>query len=253
MRGSLVLVAAIAAGLAGCGNNGRQPARGTADEVRATLHAYADATRDHDYRAQCALISLASALSAARLAPGAHDCVSALAVINRHTKPAQRKLIDAATVTLSGDRASVRSDGGGTAQLVRQNGGWRIEILPPSPAVPDPVAAGEVPQAATSSAAAASGGPADGDAAAKSDARQAVSLIESCVADRGTYAACVPVDGMPTDALPVDVRAVSADGYEIAVRSASGTEYRITRGPSGIVQRSCTAAQESSGCPDGTW
>jgi hypothetical protein len=248
MRRPLLLAAALATAVAGCGQD-RHAAGAAGEEVRATLYAYADAVRAHDYGAQCRLISLVSALSAVRTVAGARDCTSAMAVLNRETKPAERAVIAAAAITVSGGRAAARSGAGRAAQLVRENGGWRLEALAPVPAAP--VATTQAPQPATPPVRDTSRF--GSDAAAKSDARQAVSLIEACMVDTASYAACVPVKGMPADALPVEVRNAGADSYEIAVRSPSGNEYRIARDPGGVFRRTCTPVQQTSACRDGSW
>ena len=99
------------------------------------------------------------------------------------------------------------------------------------------------------------------DASAKSDARNAVSQIESCFADEQTYANCgatAPtmsqaqtglntVNRAPTAAGEVGLTDLSATGYTIAARSASGNTFTVTKS-GGTISRTCTTAGEGA-CP----
>jgi type IV pilus assembly protein PilA len=107
------------------------------------------------------------------------------------------------------------------------------------------------------------------DASAKSDARNAVSQIESCFADEQTYANCGPTNpnmtkaatGLDTtatvptgtaDAGKVSLTGLGASGYTITAQSKSGNRFMITKS-SGTVSRSCVATGEGA-CPsNGSW
>ena len=95
------------------------------------------------------------------------------------------------------------------------------------------------------------------DASAKSNARNAVSQVESCFADEQDYTKCTGVlagTGIPTTGTEaVAVTATVANAYSIAAGSKSGNTFTIARDAAGVVTRSCTTAG-SAGCPSsGNW
>jgi type IV pilus assembly protein PilA len=71
------------------------------------------------------------------------------------------------------------------------------------------------------------------DASAKSNARNAVSQIETCFTDSETYVGCtIPTtSGLPvgSGAGQVDVSSQSVDGYKVTAVSKSGCSFIITR------------------------
>jgi type IV pilus assembly protein PilA len=71
------------------------------------------------------------------------------------------------------------------------------------------------------------------DASAKSNARNAVSQIETCFTDSETYVGCtIPTtSGLPVGSGPgqVDVSNQSVDGYKVTAVSKSGCSFVITR------------------------
>ena len=71
------------------------------------------------------------------------------------------------------------------------------------------------------------------DAAAKSNARNAVSQIETCFTDAQTYVGCtIPTtSGLPVGSGTgqVDVGTQSVDGYVVTAKSKSGCNFIITR------------------------
>jgi type IV pilus assembly protein PilA len=71
------------------------------------------------------------------------------------------------------------------------------------------------------------------DASAKSNARNAVSQIETCFTDSETYVGCtIPTtSGLPvgSGAGQVDVSNQSVDGYKVTAVSKSGCSFIITR------------------------
>ena len=101
------------------------------------------------------------------------------------------------------------------------------------------------------------------DASAKSNARNAVSQIESCFADEQDYQKCttgstpnvlantgVPITG--TEA--VTVTSTAADTYTVTAPSKSANSFVITRATgTGVIARTCTTGGKGS-CPQsGTW
>jgi type IV pilus assembly protein PilA len=89
------------------------------------------------------------------------------------------------------------------------------------------------------------------DAAAKSDARNVVSQMESCFTDSQTYAGCQnTVERGPTVAV-ADITPSGATGFAVIARSASGNTFTITKDANGYA-RSCTQTG-SGGCSGSTW
>jgi type IV pilus assembly protein PilA len=108
------------------------------------------------------------------------------------------------------------------------------------------------------------------DASAKSDARNAISQIESCFADEQSYAPCTATNDNMTKAATgldtVDLAAATdvpaagkvgiynptSSGYTIKAASKSGNVFSLTKA-SGSVTADCTA-HTKWGCPsDGKW
>jgi type IV pilus assembly protein PilA len=106
------------------------------------------------------------------------------------------------------------------------------------------------------------------DAAAKSDARNAVSQIESCFTDEQTYVPCTStndgmtkastglnvMDGTPaaTDKGKVGIGGLGATGYTIDALSKSGVHFIITKA-AGAVTRTCSPVSTGA-CPaSGNW
>ena len=107
------------------------------------------------------------------------------------------------------------------------------------------------------------------DASAKSDARNAVSQIESCFADEQTYANCGPTNANmtkaatgldTTDTVPtgvaqagkVSLTALGASAYTITAQSKSGNRFVISKS-GGTVSRTCTTVGDGA-CPsNGSW
>jgi type IV pilus assembly protein PilA len=101
------------------------------------------------------------------------------------------------------------------------------------------------------------------DAAAKSDARNAVSQVESCFTDEQDYRNCV-WDGAAgtgsasmTDAkLPSNVKVISgaADAYVITATSKSNTTFTITKTTvTGATTRTCSAPNVGACKTGGVW
>jgi type IV pilus assembly protein PilA len=94
------------------------------------------------------------------------------------------------------------------------------------------------------------------DASAKSNARNAVSQIETCFAEKETYVGCtIPADsGLPVGAAAGEVQvastpAASATGYAVEALSKSGCKFTITRSSTGVAR-----STSGTNCPSsGTW
>ena len=99
------------------------------------------------------------------------------------------------------------------------------------------------------------------DSSAKSDARNAVTQMESCVADAaGSNAAAVTACSTNAAVLgagdaAVTVNAGTAPGYVITAPSSTGTNFIITKsaGSPGAYTRTCSSPG-NGGCPSsGSW
>jgi type IV pilus assembly protein PilA len=87
------------------------------------------------------------------------------------------------------------------------------------------------------------------DASAKSDARNAVSQMESCFGDAQTYFGCPNSNsGFPANAT---ASGQSAGGYIVSAPSRSGATYTITKTNSAY-SRKCTPVGTGA-CATGTW
>jgi type IV pilus assembly protein PilA len=103
------------------------------------------------------------------------------------------------------------------------------------------------------------------DAAAKSDARNAVSQVESCFTDEQTYANCTWTGttgpASMTDAKlgsNVVITSTAADAYSVVATSKSGNTFTITKATgTGVITRTCTThatgACKSSADSAGNW
>ena len=99
------------------------------------------------------------------------------------------------------------------------------------------------------------------DASAKSNARNAVSQVESCYADTQTYASCTATAynagvlanaGIGSATEDITVTSSSATDYVVTATSKSGNKFIITKSATGSA-RTCTTAGQGS-CPSGgTW
>jgi type IV pilus assembly protein PilA len=85
------------------------------------------------------------------------------------------------------------------------------------------------------------------DASAKSNARNAVTQIESCLVDE-TAANCVG-NTQVTQARGAGSDTISdSDNYVVTANSATGNTFTITKA-SGTYTRTCTATVTTGGCP----
>ena len=87
------------------------------------------------------------------------------------------------------------------------------------------------------------------DSSAKSDARNAVTQVESCYADAQSYSSCATTAVLSSAGLAgVTVSSVTSSGYAVTATSKSTNTFTITKDPTtGNVARSCT------GCTGNTW
>ena len=86
------------------------------------------------------------------------------------------------------------------------------------------------------------------DAAAKSDARNAVTQMESCYVDNQSYTGCdTSIEkGQTIKAVGGSV-ALAAPGYVVTAVSGSGNKFLITKDATGYV-RTCTTGGNKGGC-----
>jgi type IV pilus assembly protein PilA len=91
------------------------------------------------------------------------------------------------------------------------------------------------------------------DASAKSDARNAVSQMESCFTDAQTYAGGCPasVEKGPTIDPTNGITGASATGFTVVATSGSGNTFTITKSASGYA-RTCTQTGQG-GCTGTSW
>lgn len=94
------------------------------------------------------------------------------------------------------------------------------------------------------------------DSAAKSDARNAVSELESCYVTTMDYAKCeLPTQLLEISSGPgqVEVAESTPETYTIVAHSETGSDFTIVRAPRGLITRPCAPAGEG-GCPaSGDW
>ena len=100
------------------------------------------------------------------------------------------------------------------------------------------------------------------DSSAKSDARNLLTHVESCFAERQTYATCTTPDaagygattgltiGTGASSGKVEVTLGTATGFTIVGHSKSGNDFTITKTAGGAPVRTCTTAA-SGGCKTG--
>jgi type IV pilus assembly protein PilA len=88
------------------------------------------------------------------------------------------------------------------------------------------------------------------DSSAKSDARNAVTQIESCYADAQSYNTCATSAVLTSAGLPGVTPTITGGGtgYSVMASSKSGNTFTVVKDPtSGQVTRTCT------GCSGSTW
>jgi type IV pilus assembly protein PilA len=87
------------------------------------------------------------------------------------------------------------------------------------------------------------------DSSAKSDARNAVTQIESCYADAQSYASCATATVLSAAGLgSVVPSGVTSSAYTVVATSKSSNTFTIAKnGTTGQIARTCT------GCSGSTW
>jgi type IV pilus assembly protein PilA len=93
------------------------------------------------------------------------------------------------------------------------------------------------------------------DAAGKSDARNAVSQMESCYTDNDTYSSCTTATLTAAGVEHVAASGQGKDTYTLTATSKSGNTFVITKKSDGTTERTCTVANtdKPGGCVSGTW
>jgi type IV pilus assembly protein PilA len=93
------------------------------------------------------------------------------------------------------------------------------------------------------------------DSSAKSDARNAVTQIESCYADTQDYgAAACATAASDAGITNVVFTPNGKTGYSVEATSKSTNKFKITKDPTtGVSTRSCTATVSGGGCNGGSW
>jgi type IV pilus assembly protein PilA len=93
------------------------------------------------------------------------------------------------------------------------------------------------------------------DASAKSDARNAVSEMESCATNTSTYIGCALTNSglaVGSGQGQVEVGTLSATGYVITAHSKSGNNFLITKNSAGST-RTCTNSEPKGACNGTSW
>lgn len=98
------------------------------------------------------------------------------------------------------------------------------------------------------------------DAEAKSNARNAAAMVESCRATERTFTPCatggsgLALGGLPTTGpTAVVVDDADEDGFRVVAPSSSGSVFYLVRSPRGR-ERTCSSAPGSDGgCRGSTW
>lgn len=104
------------------------------------------------------------------------------------------------------------------------------------------------------------------DASAKSNARNAVSMVEACYTDTQDYGGCTTTAGLgantglnfvnaaPTGEGQVQVTAPTANTYTIVASSKSGNSFSINKLANGSITHTCSdAGSAEGGCKNSTW
>jgi type IV pilus assembly protein PilA len=87
------------------------------------------------------------------------------------------------------------------------------------------------------------------NSAAKSDARNAVTQVETCYADAMDYSSCATTAVLSAGGFAnVAVSGVTASTYTVTATSKSGGTFSVARSATGL-SRSCSGG----GCTGGTW
>jgi type IV pilus assembly protein PilA len=91
------------------------------------------------------------------------------------------------------------------------------------------------------------------DASAKSNARNAVSQIETCFTDNESYSGCnLSGSGLPVGSGTgqVEVTAAGTSTYTIIGHSKSGCDFKVDKASTGVTTRTASPA---ASCPSTSW
>lgn len=95
------------------------------------------------------------------------------------------------------------------------------------------------------------------DAAAKTNAAQLVTEVETCFLDQQTYTACKQPPGtkvpLGSGEGQAEVSTATDAGYTIVGHSASGTTFKVVRTAAGTLSRTCDKDGEGGCQTGGTW
>jgi type IV pilus assembly protein PilA len=101
------------------------------------------------------------------------------------------------------------------------------------------------------------------DGSAKSDARNLVSHVESCYAQKQSFTDCTSAEALNPTGLAIgdgegEVEALptsGGEGYAITAYSQSGNAFTIEKDTDGVTKRSCDTANgpTNGGCNGTTW
>ncbi len=90
------------------------------------------------------------------------------------------------------------------------------------------------------------------DTSAKSDARNAVTQVETCYADTQDYTTCATAAGIAAGGIDnIATSNVAPATYTVTATSKSGSTFSVNRTISGVLTRTCIGT--SAGCRGGTW
>ena len=93
------------------------------------------------------------------------------------------------------------------------------------------------------------------DASAKSDARNAVTQVESCFADTQNYGQCLTAAQLGTTGLDIGgaivITSANATSYSVTATSKSTNTFTIAKSNGGAPTRTCTGS--SGGCKNNSW
>ena len=93
------------------------------------------------------------------------------------------------------------------------------------------------------------------DASAKSDARNAVTQVESCFADTQNYGQCLTAAQLGTTGLDIGgaivITSANSTSYKVTATSKSTNTFSVEKVSGGAPSRTCTGTD--GGCKNGSW
>jgi len=92
------------------------------------------------------------------------------------------------------------------------------------------------------------------DSAAKANARNLATLVETCHAVTASYETCETGDvGFDAGGVPDAVVDGAPDGYQILATSSTANVFVINKGAGGVTRTCTTTGTEDGGCDAGEW